>query len=209
VARNGAHDNSKPFIEGPMKKAVIRPRRRAIERFDTVTIWIHWATLLLVIVMFGTALARESVGARDTAALLLTVHRSTGVLLWLVTLGRVAWKSSAGRAPALPFGTPAIHRWAARVTEYGLLAFLILQPIAGFAQSVAGGKPFALFGISFPSVMARNCDLTHLFAAIHEKSALVLLVLIAIHTLAALLHHFVLHDQVLRTMLPSRRLEES
>jgi cytochrome b561 len=193
--------------EAVMQKTGIRPRPRGVERFDKATIWIHWTRLLLIVVMFGTAFARESASDGDTAALLLTVHRSTGVLLWLVTLGRVMWKFSGGNAPALPFGTPAIQRWAARITEYGMLSLLILQPITGFMQSIARGKPFALFGASFPSVMARDRDLTHLFAAIHEKSALILLALIAVHTLAALLHHFVLRDDVLRTMLPGRRSE--
>jgi cytochrome b561 len=188
-----------------MHKAVTRPRPGGIKRFDSTTIWIHWTTLLLIVVMFGTAFARGSASDGDTAAFLLTVHRSTGVLLWLVTLGRVVWKYSAGHAPALPFGTPVIQRLAARITEYGLLALLILQPITGFLQSIARGKPFALFGASFPSVMARHRDLTHLFAAIHEKGALILLALIAVHTLAALLHHFFLRDDVLRTMLPTRR----
>jgi cytochrome b561 len=176
---------------------------RAVARFDKVTIWLHWTTLLLIIVMFASAVARERASDGDSAALLLTLHRSTGVVLWLLTLGRLVWKVTAGRAPPLPARTSRVQRWAARTTEYGLFLLLIVQPITGFAQSIARGKPFALLGLSVPAVAARNRDLTHLFATIHADGALVLLALIAVHSMAALLHHFILRDDVLRTMLPT------
>jgi cytochrome b561 len=174
----------------------------AIERFDKVTIWLHWMTLLLIVVMFASAFARERASDGDSAAYLLTLHRSTGVVLWLVTLGRLTWKVAAGRSPPLPVRTPRVQRWAARLTEYGLFLLLIVQPITGFVQSIARGKPFALLGLSVPAVAARDRDLVHLFASIHGAGALLLLVLIAIHSLAALLHHFILRDDVLRAMLP-------
>ena len=41
--------------------------------------------------------------------------------------------------------------------------------------------------------------------AAHELVADLLLALIALHAAAALFHHFVRHDDVLRTMLPGRR----
>jgi cytochrome b561 len=180
-------------------------RGPAIARFDNVTIWFHWTTLLLIIVMFASAFARESASDGDSAAYLLTLHRSTGVVLWLLTAARLIWKVTAGRSPPLPAKTPRLQRWAARLTEYGLFLLLIVQPITGFVQSIARGKPFVLLGLSFPAVIARDRDLTHFFASIHTDGALLLLALIAVHSLAALLHHFILRDDVLRTMLPAGR----
>ena len=55
-----------------------------------------------------------------------------------------------------------------------------------------------------PAVMERNKDFTHLFHDVHETSATVLLVLIGLHTLAALFHALVRRDGVLRTMTPFR-----
>lgn len=172
------------------------------ERFDTLTIGIHWVTLALVIAMFTTALMRGLTSDREQAAVFLLVHRSTGVLLWTLTITRLAWRLSGGRRPALPPSMPAPQRVAARANEYGLYILLVLQPLTGAAQSVLRGKPFALFFGTIPALLPRDRDLTDLFHSLHELGAWLLLGLVTIHALAALAHHFVLRDGVLRTMLP-------
>ncbi|MES2056485.1 MAG: cytochrome b [Pseudomonadota bacterium] len=176
-----------------------------VQRHDAVSMTLHWLTLLLLIVLFWTAWAREEVSDGDTAALLLTVHRSTGVLIWAVTLFRLAWKTTAARTPALPSGMPRAQRWAARASEVALYLILVAQPITGFVQSIARGKPLPLLGLSVPAVMARDEALTHLFHDIHETTATVLLVLVGLHACAALLHGIVLRDGVFSSMLPARK----
>ncbi len=171
-------------------------------RYDRLSMALHWLTLLLLIVMFATMWARENASHGDSAAMLLTVHRSTGVVVWLLTLVRLSWKTTAGRSPALPFDLSTLQRLAARVTQYALYALLVLQPITGFLQSIARGKPFALLGLTMPPVMDRDKDVTHLFHDIHETSATILLVVIGLHALAALFHGIVRRDGVLRSMLP-------
>jgi cytochrome b561 len=179
--------------------------RAATPRYDRVSMTFHWLTLLLLIVMFATMWAREGASDGDTAATLLTVHRSTGLVLWLLTLARLLWKATAGHAPALPSDLPVAQRWAARATQYALYALLLLQPITGFLQSIARGKSFPLIGLTMPTVMERNKDYTHLFHDIHETSATILLVLIGVHALAALFHGIVRRDGVLRAMVPIGR----
>src|SRR5579862_18425 len=104
---------------------------RAIARFDDVSIWFHWTTLLLIVAMFATAFARERAGDGDSAAFLLTLHRSLGILLWLITLARLGWKALAGRSPPLPPSISRVQRYAARMTEYGLFLLLMVQPVTG------------------------------------------------------------------------------
>ena len=55
------------------------------ERFDQMSITLHWLTALLIIVMFATAWSREAVH-QDTrlASALMTAHRTTGVVTWIV-----------------------------------------------------------------------------------------------------------------------------
>jgi cytochrome b561 len=180
------------------------PVRRP-DRFDAVTMTMHWGTLVLLV---GTFVAAWTFGrATDTATAerALLVHRSTGALLWGLTLSRLGWKHSFGRTAALPHTVGRLQRAAARATEYGLYILLVLQPITGLLQSVLRGKPFPLLGFTFPAVVARDHALTKLFHNIHEISAWALLALITLHASAALFHHFVLRDRVLRAMLPRRR----
>jgi cytochrome b561 len=171
-------------------------------RYDGVSIGLHWLTLLLIILLFGTAWVREQASDGDSAALLLRLHRSIGLLIWLVTLGRLAWKFGAARMPRLPGSMPRVQRWTARANEAALYALLIVQPMTGVLQSIARGKGVVLIVGLLPVVMARDKALTHLAHGIHETGATLFLGLIALHTLAALAHGLVLRDGVLHTMLP-------
>ena len=66
-----------------------RPRVGAgRRRFDILTIGLHWATVTLIAGMFASAwllLASD----REHAAMLLTVHRSLGVVTWVVAIIRL------------------------------------------------------------------------------------------------------------------------
>lgn len=173
-------------------------------RHDAVSMTFHWLTLAMLIALFASAWAREQASDGNTATLLLTLHRSAGVLIWLATLGRLLWKATAARTPELPRRMPRSQRWAARANEVALYLLLIAQPVTGFVQSIARGRDFPLLGLSVPAVMARDKGLTHLFHDIHETSATVLLVLIGLHACAALFHGLVLRDGVLSSMLPGQ-----
>ena len=52
----------------------------ARDRFDRITIAIHWTTMLLIVAMFATAWLRESLSG-EAAAPPLAVHHSIGLLL--------------------------------------------------------------------------------------------------------------------------------
>lgn len=172
-------------------------------RHDGVSMTLHWLTLLLLIVLFGTIWARQRASDGDTATLLLTLHRSAGVLIWIVTLIRLVWKATAARAAALPRTMSRAQRWAARANEYALYFLLAVQPVTGLVQSIARGRDFPLLGASVPVVMARDKGMTHLFHDIHETSATLLLVLVGLHACVAMFHGVVLRDGVLSSMLPA------
>lgn len=174
-----------------------------LRRHDGVSMTLHWLTLMLLVVLLGAIWAREQASDGDTAALLLTLHRSAGVLIWVVTLTRLAWKATAARAVALPRTMCRAQRWAARANEYALYFLLAVQPVTGFVQSIARGRDFPLLGASVPVVMARDRGVTHLFHDIHETSATLLLVLVGLHACAAMFHGIVLRDGVLGSMLPA------
>jgi superoxide oxidase len=172
-------------------------------RFDFVTVGLHWATVTLIAGMFASAwllLASD----REHAAMLLTVHRSLGVVTWAVAIVRLGWRFSFAYLPPFPQNMSKVQLRLAKASEYGLYALLLLQPLTGLAQSLARGRSFMLFAWRVPTVMAGHKPLTALFHQLHVLSAWVLLGLIGLHILAALFHRFVLRDEVLQSMLPWR-----
>ncbi|HMI20534.1 MAG TPA: cytochrome b/b6 domain-containing protein [Sphingomonas sp.] len=174
------------------------------DRFDGVSMAIHWATLLLIVGLFATAWMRAFASDGDTAATLLYAHRSLGGALWLLTLIRLLWKFGMARTPKLPATVGPLQHLIARANEAALYALLLLQPLTGFLQSIAHGKPFALLGANIPVLMAKDKAFGHAVHDLHERGAWALLILIGLHALAALAHHFLMRDNVLRAMLPAR-----
>lgn len=174
-----------------------RPRR-----FDAVTITLHWTTLALIVAQFASAWAHALAADGAQANLTLALHRSLGVTVWLVVAGRLAWRRLFAVLPPFPATMPKVQRAIATASEYGLYALLLVQPLTGLAQSLARGRPFALFGATVPAMMARDKALTGLFHEVHEATAWALLALIGLHAAAALFHHMVLRDEVLTSMLP-------
>jgi cytochrome b561 len=173
--------------------------------YDRISMAFHWVTLLLIVALLWSAWTREGVENGTNAGRLLMLHRSIGLLVWIVTLLRILWRGLFGAAPSLPPAVSTAHHVAARASQLGLYGLLILQPITGFLQSIWRGRPFALFGLPFPAIAPRDKDLSHLFHGLHEVGATAFLIVIGLHALAALFHGFVRRDGVLETMLPIRR----
>ena len=191
--------------------AAITPDRAAAltrPKFDTVTIAIHWTTVLLVIGLFavGIALATHQAPSEATVEILLTVHRSLGVSVWMLTVARLAWRANWASFPPWPQSMGPAQRLAARFSEYGLYALLMIQPLTGMVASLSRGHPFELFFVvRVPALMARNGTMVHLFEAIHEWGAWLFAAVISVHAAASLLHRFILRDGVFQSMSPLRR----
>ncbi|GGJ25902.1 cytochrome b [Neoroseomonas lacus] len=168
----------------------------------------HWASAGLILVVFA-AIWMPVDEASDTAyAVKLMVHRSAGVLVWLLTLVRLV-RRGVGHSPALPMDVPRLQRIAARLHAAALYLLLLAQPLFGLIASQAAGntvRPFGLFAI--PTLVARDRALAHACFGLHEAVATLLLVFIGAHVAAALHHHYLRRDGVLVSMLPGlRRLD--
>jgi cytochrome b561 len=179
-----------------------RVRHPERDRFDPVTIAIHWGTLLLLAVIFAGAWALKHAADSATADAALKVHGSAGVLLWVLTLARLIWRATYGRTADLPNTVGRLQAGVARATQSGLYVLLTLQPVTGLLQNLLRGRPFELLGFSVPMLIARHRGLVKIFHGAHEIGAWALLVLIGLHAGAAIFHHLVLKDGVLRGMLP-------
>ena len=175
------------------------------DNYDRIAKVVHWTTLLLIAVVYVTVWTSHAVGNREQSALLVQLHRSIGVTIFALTLFRLAWRWIA-RIPPLPAELPLFQRVAARATEYVLYLLLLLQPALGLLNTNARGRlvDFYFFG-ELPPMVGPDKMLAKQAMAAHEFGAYLLVALVALHTAAALFHHFVRRDNVLNAMLPGRR----
>jgi cytochrome b561 len=170
--------------------------------FEPVIRFLHWLTLLLVAAIFALAFSIKFASSRDEAIALIQLHRSFGLTLWVVTLGRLVWRQFS-RFPNWPADMPQAMRFAAQWSEYALYALLLIQPILGLLQTNAHGDPVNLFFLGrLPALIGQNRPLAKQLLRVHETVGLLLLGLIALHASAALYHHFWRRDHTLEAMLP-------
>jgi len=171
--------------------------------FDSVTICLHWATVLLVLAMFASVWLRSQSQDDVFKAILLQIHRSLGVTIWVATALRLAWRMTNATLPPFPTNMTKIHRAMVRLSEYGLYALLLGQPATGLGATLFSGHPFGLFLRQIPQLMPEDKALQATFHFTHELGAWVLGALAAGHAAAALIYYFVLRDDVLQCMAPA------
>jgi cytochrome b561 len=86
-----------------------------------------------------------------------------------------------------------------------LFFVMLIIPLSGWLMSSAKGVPTVWFGVlPLPDLLPRDKALGKQLAELHSALNIGLLVLLGVHTAAALLHHLVLKDDILRRMLPVR-----
>ena len=92
---------------------------------------------------------------------------------------------------------------AANISHAALYALLVAVPAAGMTLQFARGHAVPLFGLwAIPSPWVADRAFAHKVGEAHELLADALLVLAALHMIAALWHHWVLRDRTLTRMLP-------
>jgi cytochrome b561 len=132
------------------------------------------------------------------------LHRSLGLTVLALTIGRLAWRSRA-RIPPLPGDLHPLQKAAARGTEALLYLLLLMQPLLGLLQTGARGQAVDLyFLVRLPAVIGTDRPLARQLHDLHALTANALLILIGMHSAAALFHHFIRGDDVLNAMLPAR-----
>lgn len=173
-------------------------------RYDAGTIVLHWLTAALVVALFGTAWIWNNV-PRDWHwhPALEFVHVSVGILFAAVILGRLAWRTLAGRRLPVEGGVWGLASQTVHAMLYLLLA---AQAAIGFVLRWLQGEAFSFFGLfAIPDPLATSRSAAHVFEQLHNFVGWTIVYVALAHALAALFHRYVLKDQVLGRMLPVSR----
>jgi superoxide oxidase len=176
----------------------------AVDSYHPVLKVVHWASLIFVIAAYTAVWMSHAAASSQQSAVLVQLHRSIGVTVFLLTLFRLAWRWNS-RVPRLPSDLPLLQKVAARTTEYAFYMLLLLQPALGLLHTNARGQRIDLYFLGeLPAVIGPDKAWAKQLMTAHEFVAYLLLGLIGLHAAAALFHHFVRRDNVLIAMLPGR-----
>jgi cytochrome b561 len=178
-------------------------------RYNTVSIALHWLIALGILALVAIGLSMTHLNPAPMLKFqLYQLHKSIGITVLLAVLLRVIWRLTH-KPPPLP-EMPPIEKAAAKAT-HGLLYLLMLGiPLTGWALVSVSvlNLPTVLYGVMpWPhlpilSEITNKAPVEAVMKFIHGKLAWVLIALIVLHAGAALRHHFILRDGILRRMLP-------
>ncbi len=181
----------------------------ATQDYKSSAKWLHWLIALMVFGLLGVGLYMTELRISPQKIQLYMTHKSVGLTVLMLMLLRLAYRLK-NPAPALPVGIPGWQKTASHISHALLYLLLIAMPISGWLMNSASGFPMKYFGlVRVPDLIARSQENLAIFKAAHSYIAWTLIALIGVHVLAALKHHFIDRDSVLRRMLPSFRSKRS
>ena len=170
--------------------------------YDRVTIGFHWLTALCVVVLFSTTLwwnyAPKGIRFRFE---LEDFHVSLGIVFAVLVIGRMAWRTIAGRR--LPPAANGVQQVLAKLVHWLLYLLLGVQIVSGLTLRMLQGGELSFFGFFLlPALLERNREAAELVETLHNLAGWAIVIVAAGHALMALLHHHVWKDGVLTRMLP-------
>jgi cytochrome b561 len=158
---------------------------------------IHWGSAGLIMLAWFVGSTMEG-GARGAQGPLQSLHFSLGFLVLSLVAVRLLWRM-LDKPPGPVAGTPAWQHFAAGVAHLVLYALMLVVPLSGLMDRWARGRTVTvLWSIDLPPPFAIPGG--RAWGEVHETLANLLLAVVAAHAAAALWHHFVLRDGVLRRM---------
>jgi len=168
-----------------------------LTRYNATARAFHAAIALLVIANLALGLLHEPL---EDQVNLIPLHKSIGLTVLGLSLARVAWRFTW----TTPAYEPALRRLdllVARAVHAAFYVLMIALPLSGWIMSSAGRRPLAWFGLPVPKLaIEKGSPLAEAAHEGHEILAWTMLALAVLHIAAALRHHFVLRDGVLRRM---------
>lgn len=172
--------------------------RNSSSRYGLVSSLLHWLVAVAVFGLFG--LGFWMVGLDYYSAWYRTapdLHKSIGLLLFVVMLVRVAWRWFSPVPPALD-SHGRMTRLASHLGHLFLYVGLFVLMFSGYLISTAEGRGISVFGLfEVPATLTSIPDQGDVAGLVHEYLAWALVIFAGVHGLAALKHHFIDRDRTL------------
>jgi len=161
---------------------------------------LHWLAALLILAQLPLGWFANEMETGPDKITWMTLHKSLGVTLFLLMLFRLLWRVSH----TVPDPPPAARAWEIRmaaVVHWTLYAAVLAQTTAGWLAADTSRIPWKLWWlIPLPDWLDPSEGLHEAAEEAHEFLAVVLVALLTLHIAAALWHHYIRRDYVLRRM---------
>jgi cytochrome b561 len=167
--------------------------------YGLVTRILHWTMAILIISIIAVGFYMTNLPTSADKWYIYFMHKSTGLLILALVVCRIIWRFS-NVWPPLPEGAPVWKKFAASSSVLLLYCMMLIMALSGFLGSLLGGHDVPFFGLFNVPAMTQNKELSGYLWSVHTTMPYFLAATIALHFLAAMHHHFIVGDNVLRRM---------
>jgi cytochrome b561 len=177
------------------------------QKFSISRQFFHWTIALILV--FHIPFAWLMVDLPDGPAKIdrYMLHKSLGIVLFSLAVARLIW-ALLSRRPKLPADTPHWEKVLAKISQALLYILVCLMPISGWMMSSFADSPVTVFGLfTLPMLVPPDPSRVENFSDMNEIQSWILLTVLSLHIVGAMKHHFILKNNVLRTMLPFGELD--
>jgi len=170
-------------------------------RYTRTARLLHWLIAVGIVVAFVLARTLAGMPLSPHKIHLINYHKWAGLTVLWLSIARLLWRAGH-RPPALPATVCLWERDAAAATHASLYVLMAVTPLLGWWLSSAMGFPVSYLGrIPLPNLGSKDKTLAQLLEPIHVAFAWTLITLALLHAMAALRHHFVRRDEILRRII--------
>lgn len=175
----------------------------ASDHYDPVARALHWGMAAAIMALWVVGHMIDALPKGSMRSEVVGLHKAIGVIVLVLAVGRLAWRVARPQ-PALPSSMPSAEQLLAKLGHVALYVLMLAIPIDGILMSQSAGRDVVVFGLTLPVLVAKNAGLNDIFKAGHGLLGWALAVVLAGHVAAALRHHLILKDAILRRMLSGR-----
>ncbi|MDR3478107.1 MAG: cytochrome b [Gammaproteobacteria bacterium] len=167
--------------------------------YGSLAKFFHWLIFLLVFGMIVAGYFMGDITNKLLRSQIVNMHKLTGLMILFLMILRAIW-AVANPKPTLPLGTKRVERQLSQGVHFLLYAVLILMPLSGWIMSVASGHPPRFESLFFYLPIHESKWISESALAVHSWVAIAIIGLVSMHVFAALYHHFIKQDDVLKRM---------
>lgn len=172
------------------------------EQYGSGAKFLHWTIALIIISLWIVGHVMAGMDNTPTKFQVFFFHKSFGIAVLMLFVVRICWRL-INTQPALD-GLSAFQRFAANAVHWALYFCMFAMPMTGWLLSSSAGRPVSFFGLfTLPDLVPVDKEASHIYAERHEQISWLLLALFLAHVGAALMHHFIYKDGILKRMLPN------
>jgi cytochrome b561 len=161
----------------------------------------HWLIVALLFAQYPIGWLMPDIHRGMKPGDAMTLHISFGILILMLIVLRLFWRITHPVAPESSL--PPWQRLTSEAVHWLLYALVLAVTVTGWLFASFRGWPVSFFFLApLPMLSSESVSAGRTIDGWHQAAGWALLVVIAIHVLAAMAHIFIYRDRIMQRMLP-------